>query len=238
MIYYNQKSIGARIIQADEAIRNVQTNPDLSEALALQGYTEAELAAGRDLVDTVKAASTLRREQLGAQTMATSTADKAYRSLRQAFDADRRQFRQALFDEPGFGQELRLSESTSTRRGDFVMQARHFYGKVKDQTEKISLVQGYITPEYLDSRLQQIASLEEVFSIQRYLIGQTREVKKIRREAIDELDVWMKRFIAIAHVAFSDDRPKLSKLGIVVKSTRKPLEERDSSCGWRPKPGS
>ena len=227
MKYYREKSIAARIVQADESIANVQLNPDLGEALALQGYTETALAAGRELVDAVQAADTLLREQLGAQVVSTNTADKAYRSLRLAFDADRRQFRAALLEEPDYVDALRLTVNTSSSRGGFVLQARHFYEKVKADTEVMALVQGRIniTPEYLDARIQQIDDLDEAFRIQRYLIGQSREARQLRQEAMRALDAWMKRFIAVARIAFSDDRPKLSKLNITVRSARPKTDE-------------
>ena len=229
MKYYNKKPIAARIVQADESIANAQNNPELSEVLASQGYTETELAVGRGLVDAAKAADSLRREQVGAQIVASGTAEKAYRSVRLAVDADRRQFRLALQDEPDYIEALRLAENMGTHRTDFVLQTLHLYQKVKQHPEVMALLaaQNNVTPEYLDNRLNQVISLEEAFRVQQYLIGQTREAQQQRREALQELDVWMKRFIAISRVAFGDDLPKLRKLGITVKSNTGATQEEE-----------
>ena len=95
----------------------------------------------------------------------------------------------------------------------------------------LALAASNITPEYLDARLQQVANLEEAYSIQRYLIGQTRQIQQQRREAIEELGVWMKRFIAVARVIFAEDQPKLAKLGITVKTSRGDDENKEGGEG-------
>ena len=219
MRYYSEKSTAERLVQAEEAIVIGQNNPELSEVFAGQGYSETEFNKGAQLVASVREADTLQREQLGNQIVATATANKAYRLLRRSFDADRKVVRIVLEEQPEYVEVLRLSERTSRRREDFILQARHFYEKVMEHAEVMTLLANRynITPEVLVARRQEISDLEEALIEQQYLIGLTREVIRQRQEAVASLDVWMRRFIAVARIAFKNDVSQLQKLGIVVK---------------------
>ena len=219
MKYYSEKSIGARLQQAEEAIIIGQTDSELTEALADRGYTEAVFGDGATRVAAVKAIDAIKREQLGLQVVATTAVDTAYRTLRISFTTDRRIVRLASVDNPDYIAQLRLNERLSAAISDFVLQAAHFYAKVKEHPEVMTLVQERynIGIDVLDARLAEIAALEEALRNQQFLVGQLRKVTQERRDAMDEVDVWMRGFIATARIVFNGDRGSLQKLGITVR---------------------
>gem|GEM_PF-1183584 len=220
MKYYSEKTIGDRLQQAEEAIIIGQTNPELSEVLADKGYTEALFEEGAQRVAAVKSFDALKRQQLGSQVVATTAMNTAARSLRLSLDTDRRIARLAVGDTPEYADQLRLYEKTSPRLSDFILQARHFYTKVKEHPEVMALIQERynLTIEVLDQRLAEVVQLEEALRDQQYLKGEMRAVTRQRREAMDQVDAWMRDFNATARIAFQGDQPKLQKLGIHVRS--------------------
>ncbi|MBX2822391.1 MAG: hypothetical protein KTR29_22035 [Rhodothermaceae bacterium] len=219
MKYYTEKSIGDRLQQAEEAIIIGQTNPELSEVLADKGYTEALFEDGAQRVAAVKSFDALKRQQLGSQVVATAAMQSAYRSLRLSLDTDRRIARLAVGDNEEYAFQLRLYEKTSRRLSDFILQARHFYTKVQEHPEVMALIQERynLTIDVLNQRLTEVANLEEALRDQQYIIGQMRAVTRQRREAMDQVDAWMRDFNATARIAFQGDQPKLQKLGIHVR---------------------
>ena len=219
MKYYSTKSIAARLLQAEEAILIGQTNPELSESLVIGGYTDTAFAEGMALVTAVRDVDTRRREQLGTQVVATSALKAALRNLRSSFDTDRRIARQVLRGMDDLIDLLRLKEKTSSTTEELMLQVRHFYKKLQENTEVMTLMQARynITVELLDARLLEVVAAEEAWRTQQYLKGEMREMTRQRRAAMDAVDTWMRRFNTTARLLFKDDVPKLDKLGIHVR---------------------
>lgn len=218
MKYYSAKTIPARLIQAEESINNGQAS-EVIDVLNQQGYTPEEFSVGAEYLAAVRSIDADRREQLGAQIVATAGVQAAYVELRKSFSADRRMMRQALSGKPEYIDMLRLKGPVSNRVESLVLQARHLYEKVIEHEAVMALLQSRynITADVLTSRFQEIVALETAIQEQQYLKGQLREVSKQRQEAMARLDGWMRRFIAVSRIAFEDDRPKLEKLGIYTK---------------------
>ena len=221
MKYYSEKNIPARLIQAEESIVNGQSS-EVSSILVDQGYTPEEFSQGSAYLASVRAIDADRREHLGAQVVATANLREAFVALQKSFTADRRLIRQALSGHPEYIDALRLNERMSRRIEAFILQARHLYEKVVAHAEVMTLLQGRynITIEVLGGRFDEIIELEVAIQRQQYLKGQLREADKQHREAMQQLDRWMRRFIAVSRIAFEDDRPKLEKLGIYVRSKK------------------
>jgi len=221
MKYYSEKSIPARLMQAEESIVNGQSN-EVSEVLSEQGYTPEEFSQGSLHLAAIRQIDADRREHLGAQVVATASVKEAYRVLRKSFSADRRLMRQALVNNSDYIDALRLNEPMNRQMEAFVLQARHLYEKVVGHNAVMTLLQSRynITIEVLTSRFDEIVELEAAVQQHQYLKGQLREAAKQHRDAMATLDKWMRRFIAVARIAFDEDKPKLEKLGIHVKSKR------------------
>ncbi|MBX2821414.1 MAG: hypothetical protein KTR29_17090 [Rhodothermaceae bacterium] len=219
MKYYSEKSIPARLIQAEEAIVNGQSN-EVSSVLVGQGYTPEEFSQGTLHIEVVRTIDADRREHLGAQVVATASVKEAFRVLRRSFSADRKLMRQALAGNDEYITALRLHERMNKQLEAFVLQARHLYEKVVAHEGVMALLQSRynMTAELLNSRFEEIVELEAAIQQQQYLKGQLREAAKQHREAMATLDKWMRRFIAVARIAFDEDKPKLEKLGIHVRS--------------------
>ena len=211
----------ARLIQAEESIVNGQVE-DVSSVLVEQGYTPEEFGTGSEYLASVRAIDADRREHLGAQVVATATVREAFRALRVSFSADRRIMRQALAGKAEYITALRLNERMNSKMEAFVLQARHLYEKVVSHEAVMVLLQNRynITVDVLNNRFQEIIELETAIQQQQYLKGQLREATKARQEAMARLDKWMRRFIAVCRIAFDEDRPKLEKLGIHVRSKK------------------
>ena len=220
MKYYSAKSIGARLQQAEEAIIIAQAEADINEVLVSRGYTEGAFLDGAARVAAVKAIDTQKREQLGLQVVATAEVERAYRTLRISFTTDRRIVRLATFDNPEYIDQLRLNQRVSSAAYDFVLQAAHFYNKVKEYPDVMALMQERynIGEEVIDARIADVAELEETIRKQQVLIGGMRKVTQERREAMALVDAWMKPFIATARIAFQNDPGSLNKLGILMRT--------------------
>ena len=81
------------------------------------------------------------------------------------------------------------------------------------------VTRGYLEPynfteEVLTARLADVESLASAMQEQQVRRAEAKIATRKRREAMQELDVWMAQFIAIARQAFRNDKEQLDKLGI------------------------
>ena len=88
-----------------------------------------------------------------------------------------------------------------------------------------------MTAEVIDGRVVELAELVEAINDQQVKKAEAQVATQRRREAMEELDAWMNRFILVARQAFRDDRKQLEKLGlVVVLNPVKPEEEEASEA--------
>ena len=219
MNYYQSRPVSERLNNAREIIDIVQSDPELSEPLAQFGYSETEFV---EAARRLEAASTLEVNQeamLGAQVAATNALTQAIRVMKSAFSADRRFLQAILRDRISLVEELRLHIRMKDKRDAFVRQAIHFYEEAirHSEVQALILAEYNMTPEaFYATRITQLTSLLEAMRIQQYQLGQARVATQQRRQAMGELDEWVRGFIRTARYAFRGNERQLRKLGLAV----------------------
>ena len=221
MSYYMNKRIGERLNYSAESIEVAQTDPEISERMALYNFGPDQLAEGLRRATLAADREVEQRIQIGKQAAATSNLNAVERMVRSLFNADRRLARVLLGNETLLYTELRLNLNTETKREVFLQQARHFYQEVvaHEEVTTLFLSQFNMSKETLEDRLNKVNGLEEAMRIQQIRIGEAQVATQKRREAMKELDTWMSSFIGVARQVFKEDPKQLKKLGLVVKSS-------------------
>ena len=220
MSYYMKKRIGERLNYSSESIEVAQTDPEISERMALYNFGPDQLAEGRRRTTLAASRELTQRIQLGKQSAATNYLNEMERKVRSLFNADRSLTRVLLSSESPLYFELRLNLNTEAKREVFLQQARHFYQEAIAQEDIATLLlsEFSMSKETLENRLTKLDDLEEAMRIQQVRIGEAQVATQKRREAMKELDTWMSSFIGVARQAFKEEPKQLKKLGLRVKS--------------------
>ena len=219
MTYYLARSISERLNNAREIIDIVQSDPELSEPLAQLGYSKKEFSDGAQRLEAASTMEVNQEAMLGAQVAATETLVQAIKAMKCSFSTDRRILQELLKSRRALYEELRLHLRMKRGRDAFVRQATHFYELAVSHAEvrTLLLAEYTLTPEvFFAPRQAQLNLLLEAMRIQQYRIGQARVATQQRRQAMQDLDTWVRAFIHTARFAFQDNKRQLRKLGLTV----------------------
>ena len=229
MKYYVNKSIPARLNQAEEMLGIASTDPEISEELARYGLEASRFEEGRAYLAEASARETDQRTLLGAQVASTKIMEKNFQRFSKKFVTDRRMVQTVVPSDDPLFVELRLHLKTEASREGLLRQAIHFYQEVGAH----EAVGALLNTEYglsasaFDVRRDELSALLQFMQKQQLLIGQARVATRLRKEAMEELDAWMGEFISIARVAFKGNQQQLTKLGVAVRTGRRVEEEEE-----------
>ena len=236
MNYYASKTIPERLTQAEEIIKTVSFDELIRTRLADKGYTESEFEEMQLLLGAAQKLETNQRVQLGKQAAATKILKELTQAIRLKFVSDRRITRFALKNNSALIEELRLRIATERNREALVRQMTHFYEEVVKYNDLVALLttEYNLTLELLTMRMVEVTALADAMQQQQYQIGEARVATQQRREAMNQLDSWMRAFIGTARQAFRGEEENLKKLRIHVQARSRlvepppPSEESDS----------
>ena len=216
MKYYGKKNTPERLSQAEEMIASVSIDEELRSRMAAVGYSETQFAEVSELLEVAKRLETNQQVQLGKQTAATTSLARRTQSMRLKFVSDRKITRHVLRDDPALAEELRLHIKTKKGNEALIRQMTHFYEEVITYEALMhELAEEYsLTFELFQMRLEDINRLIQAIQTQQYQKGVFRTAVQERREAMQQLDVWMSRFIKMARLVFYGEEEQLRKLHI------------------------
>jgi len=227
MKYYGKKNTPERLSQAEELILSVSIDEELRTRLAVVGYSETHFTHVHELLDAAKRLETNQQVQLGKQTAATNTLVARTQSMRLKFISDRKITRHVLKNNQALAEELRIHIKTKKGREALIRQMTHFYEEViiyealmRELAEEYNL-----TIELFRIRLEDVNRLMQAIQAQQYQKGVFRTATQERREAMQQLDAWMSRFIKMARLVFYGEEEKLRKLHIHSRPRNAPKSE-------------
>jgi hypothetical protein len=211
--------INERLVAAQVALDNAQSDPILQEALANFGYDAERLEEGRALLDAAQAAQEAMAVEHGDQYEATDALQAAFDAANTTYMQHLKVARIALQDQRGAARALALTGRRKRTIPGWLDQARQFYDNaLGDEAILTALGRFGITPEALAAAQAEVGAVGTANSAQEREKGEAQDATEARDQAMDALDRWMSDFRAIARVALEERPQQLEKLGILAPS--------------------
>ena len=228
-MYYKANNTLKRLSISREAIEIVQTDIYLNDVMARFGYGEEELATGLSLQANADVLFSRQDIEYGNQRVTTEALKAQYREVRNRLRDDRRIVGAVLDASSGIGRLLRLSIRLGNTYEAVLSQALHFYREIQNNEPiKAQLAAYSYTDEVLTARIAEATLLSAAMKKKQVQVGEAQVITAQFREAMGELDDWMKQFIGVARMAFRNDPKQLKKLGIYVKPPRITSDEEET----------
>ena len=214
MAYLKQR-IDQRLLAVQLAIENALADQDLLAELALFGYDEAKLNAGKQLYQEALTLVNQQKVEYGEQYEATEglrqvkeEADKAYmRSLKVA--------RIALRGNVQARTALMLGGPRKRSLAGWLSQAQAFYANLLADANLMWKMANFGYDQVkLETEQALVLAVLQADQAQQKEMGEARQATQVRDAKLDEMDAWMHDFINIARVALEEQPEKLATLGI------------------------
>lgn len=200
--------------QVDIAIDNALSIPEIIEKLSDYGYDARKLRKGQEMR---RAIDGLRMQQEDAQ-IAAKDATRTLNEVRQQVDtmfvSHLAIARIAFKDDRTFWNALKLGQARERNLPDWLTQVQRFYNRI---VVVANVIERYNIPkkELIETR-KMIAQIGNLQRLQKKAKGQAQIATQNKNDALNELELWMRRFLRIARVALDDNPQQLEMLGVVV----------------------
>ena len=213
------QSIDSKLLFAQNAISNAQTNPEIIAALAVFGYDDAKMKVGEALYSKAAELQVKQVKEFGEQFAATDALHLAKAITNKTYLVHVKIARIALSGDRGAAESLQLSGRRKESLSGWLKQAKALYSNaLSTPTVLEALAQFRITKKMLSAAKAQVLEVEAKRNIQFKEKGEAQTATQLRDEALDELQDWMSDFIAIARIALEEQSQYLEMLGIVEPS--------------------
>ncbi|MGD1889103.1 MAG: hypothetical protein ACFB15_00610 [Cyclobacteriaceae bacterium] len=199
--------------QVDVAVDNALSTPEILSQLEVYGYDAKKIKQGQAMR---RALDELMMQQEDAH-LAAKDATRVLNEVRQQaetmFGTHLSIARIAFRDDTTFLNALKLCQSRERILPDWLVQVQRFYTRivvVAKEMEKYNVPQ----KELIETR-KLIAQIGNLQRLQKKAKGQAQMATQAKNMAINDLEIWMRRFIRIARVALEENPQQLEMLGFV-----------------------
>ncbi|MEM9672063.1 MAG: hypothetical protein AAF992_05680 [Bacteroidota bacterium] len=199
--------------QVDVAVDNALSTPEILSQLEVYGYDAKKIKQGQAMR---RALDELMMQQEDAH-LAAKDATRVLNEVRQQaetmFGTHLSIARIAFRDDTTFWNALKLGQARERNLPDWLVQVQRFYTRivvVAKEMEKYNVPQ----KELIETR-KLIAQIGNLQRLQKKAKGQAQMATQAKNMAINDLEIWMRRFIRIARVALEENPQQLEMLGFV-----------------------
>lgn len=212
-------SIDQQLADAQLALRNARTDPDLSGPLADLGYDAARLDEGWALYQAAAAAQQRQSQEYGEQYSASDAFTMAWEAAQTDYGRYVKIARIALKGERGANAALGLDGTRKKTWAGWLAQARQFYtNALADGTTLTALARFGVTQEKLAAGEALLDGAEALAAAQKKETGEAQQATQERDAALEALDEWMGDFLSIARIALEENPQLLEKMGVLARS--------------------
>ncbi|SNS84027.1 hypothetical protein SAMN05421640_1466 [Ekhidna lutea] len=209
-------TIDAKLLSAQVAIDNALSNETIKAAVALFGYSETKLLAGKSLLDEAQNKQANQKKEYGEQFAATDELDQAVTEANQVYMRHVKVARIALNGMRGATEALQLAGRRKQSYSGWIKQCNIFYtNALGDTAIKAKLADFGIDEAVLQEAQTKVRDVEARLAAQLKEKGEAQESTQQRDEALEALLDWTSDFVAIARIALESDPQLLEILGIV-----------------------
>ena len=205
--------------QSRVALENATTNPEIAAALAEVGYTTDKINEGKALLATAQEAYDDNKQQDVEVTIAYDAFDQKKQELETAYRTHRK--RAKVYFSENFAQLVRLNihKPAPDAYLKWIDVVKPFYAEATTNPDVITAFQSLKVTE--QELLNTQALIPEIGVLRQTYIdgkGQAQNATKIKNQAIEKLEQWMRAFYNMAGIALEDQPQLLESLSKVVRS--------------------
>jgi hypothetical protein len=208
-------SIAQRLAAAQLAIDAVLADGKLQTILAAYGYSAVRMAEGKALYNQALALQQQQRARYGSRYRASDAHATTQAQAHKVYKQHRSVARVALRGDRGAAEMLGLSVPLPTTEAGWLLQARQFYANALTDTAILSALALYnLTQEQLAAGQAQVAAVVAGAVGRQASRSAAQASTQARDAALQELNRWMRDFLAIARIALADRPQRLAQLGL------------------------
>lgn len=220
-MYNGTSPIDEFLLSAQVMIENSLSDPIVKAALAVYGYTEEKLTAGKTLYTEATALQNTQKKEYGEQVAATAELNNIWEVAHQQYIKTLKIARVALQDNVKADKATMLFGRRKQSLSGWLEQAQVFYANITNDDAMINALTeyGYTAAKLNDESVflnHVIAKNDE----QKKETGEAQAATQVRDKKIDELAQWVSDLRAVAKVALTDDPQQLEKLGILARTSK------------------
>lgn len=213
------QSIDSKLLFAQNAISNAQTNAEIKTALAVFGYDDARMQEGEALYTKASDLQIQQVKEYGEQFAATDAMNLAKAMANKTYMVHVKIARIALKGDRGAAESLQISGLRKETLSGWLKQAKAFYTNALNTPAVLTALAKFgMSKKLLSAAQTQGLDVEIKLNAQLKEKGEAQSATQMRDEAFDELQDWMSDFIAIARISLEDQSQYLEMLGIVEPS--------------------
>nr|WKN38412.1 hypothetical protein K4G66_06820 [Tunicatimonas sp. TK19036] len=202
--------------QVDIAIDNALNTPEIMEQLEIYGYDVKKLKKSQEMRRAIDGLVIQQEDAHLAAKDATRILNEVRQQADTMFGSHLAIARIAFKDDHTFWNALKLGQARERNLADWLVQIHRFYNRV---VVVANVMEKYNVPqkELIETRklIGQIGNLQR---LQKKARGQAQIATQAKNKALNEMHIWMRRFLRIAKIALDENPQQLEMLGIVVAS--------------------
>ena len=200
--------------QVDVAIDNALSTPEILSQLEVYGYDAKKIRQGQAMRRELDELMMQQEDAHLAAKDATCVLNEVRQQAETMFGTHLSIARIAFRDDNTFWNALKLGQARERDLPEWLVQVQKFYTRivvVAKEMEKYNVPQ----KELLETR-KLIAQIGNLQRLQKKAKGQAQMATRAKNKGINDLELWMRRFIRIARVALDKNPQQLEVLGVVI----------------------
>ncbi|ACB53208.1 hypothetical protein cce_3860 [Crocosphaera subtropica ATCC 51142] len=200
-------------------IDNALTFVEIQTYLNQYGYTKIKLQEGKKLYSIALEAYQKQQQRYGQQMSSTKTVNELWKNAKDSYMRCVKIARVAFKDNNGIARTLGLNGKRKTTLSGWLNQAKQFYQNALNDPEILKRLTEYgITKTKLEVVKTDTDLLENASLIREKEKGDAQNATDLKDQALENLRLWLKDFIAIAKIALETEPQLLEGLGVLKRS--------------------
>lgn len=209
-----RQAMAERLLAAQVAIDGALASAEIRAALALFGYNEARLQAGRALYEATEALVAHQRREYGEQYGASQSAQVAWDKADETYIRTLKIARVAFKGNSLAEGALLLRGSRRETLSGWLQQATTFYSNLLAAPDLLAAMEGFgFSRAKLDGEAALVAAVRDANAAHQREKGEAQDATRQRDAKLDELDEWISDFKVIARAALMENPQLLESLG-------------------------
>ena len=209
-------SIDHQLDRAEIAIEGALRHPAIMKRMAEFGYDKKRIMGGKTLLNEAKMLQSAKNQKKGDQREASATLKRDHQLAWKTYIQHVTLTRLVVDEASGTWKKLQLSGARKRSFAGWLEQARSFYQELSQDEATLEKIR--ISPAEIAQAQAMVEAVRAARQQHKYCKGEAQQSTQTSRHTLQELNIWMKRFLKIATVALEGQEQMLEALGMVVKA--------------------
>lgn len=211
------RSEQATLNKWETSLTNCENQPQIAEAMGEIGYGPEKIGEGKLRLSATVSTWRANKTEDDESDEASAVFYNEYNNYKKQYRKDRKKAK-VVFDNPVILSKLKVDCEVPDSYDNFM---EHSFSLYNELTKDITLVTEMslmkVGPDEVVARLDAHAKVKA--TRQSYLKerGESENATKLKNEAMNEMDQWMRKFYKVAKIALEDSPQLLESLGMRIK---------------------